>query len=77
MLFGTNAWEVNFSYPRGFKAICCACGWGSHINIDAPSVGCVIIECKREECGQIVSIVDGESEIDRESKHITPTQAMG
>jgi hypothetical protein len=75
MLFGTNAWEINFTYPRGFKAICCACGWSSHVNITAPSVRCVIIECKREECGQVVQITDGEDEIIKQSKYISPTQA--
>jgi hypothetical protein len=75
MLFGTNAWEVNNSYARGFKMICCACGWASFVNIDAPSVNCAIIECKREECGQVVQITDGEAEIIKPSKHISPTQA--
>lgn len=75
MLYGTDAWEVNCSYARGFKTICCACGWSSYVNIDAPSVRCVIIKCEREECGQEVMIVDGKSEIWKPSKHITPTRA--
>lgn len=74
MLYGTNAWEVNCSYARGFKAICCACGWSSYVKIDAPSVRCVIIECMRKECGQIVQITDGEDEIIRPSKYYSPTR---
>ena len=75
MLFGTEAWEINHSYSRGFFCVCCACGWNSYVKIDAPSVRCVIIECTREECGQQVMIVDGKSEIWKESKYVSPTKA--
>jgi hypothetical protein len=76
MLFGTDAWEVNMSYPRGFVTICSACGKGQGVELrgdmwepekendltTAPSQLCVIIECK--ECNQVVRVFgDGTSRI--------------
>lgn len=71
MLFGTTVGQITYSSKaKGFTVICCACGWGSYVKINSPSVGCVIIECKRDECGQIVHVwEDGSSEIAQESKH--------
>lgn len=75
MLFGTNAWEVNYNHPRGFFMVCCACGWNSQIKIGAPDKGHVIIKCKRDECGQVVEVINCEAKVTKPSKHITPTQA--
>lgn len=80
MLHGTNCWEVNCSFPRGFVTICSACGKGQGISMrgdmydpqkendftTAPSQLCVIIECK--ECNQVVRVFpDGTSQIIEES----------
>ncbi len=71
MLFGVKVEDVTFSSKsKGFFAVCCACGVSNYVNIRSPMVGCVIIECKNKECGQEVSIVDGEAEITVESKHV-------
>ncbi len=33
MLFGTDGWEVNNSYARGFMALCAACGTAHRVKI--------------------------------------------
>jgi hypothetical protein len=87
MLYGTDAWEVNMSYPRGFVTICCACGKGQGIDLrgemfnpqaeneftTAPVQMCVIIECK--ECSQIVRVFPGgRSQIIQESDRVKEYQ---
>jgi hypothetical protein len=83
MLYGTNAWQVNNSYARGFFAACCACGTNHRIEMrpiveeqildehtTRPYSMCVIIECK--ECGQVVHVLtDGSSHIVKDSDRIT------
>jgi len=80
MLYGTNAWEVNNSYARGFTMTCAACGTGHMIKVlpiltnivedectTRPYTMYVIIEC--EACEQVVHVLpDGTSKIVRRSK---------
>ena len=88
MLFGTNAWEVNSSYPRGFVSVCCACGKGQGVTVrgemwepekendltTAPNQLCAIIECK--ECNQVVRVLgDGVSQIIVESDNVKEYEA--
>lgn len=72
MLFGVTVGEITFnSKSKGFFAVCCACGWSSYVNITPSSLGYVIIECERDECGQIVHIYEkGSGVVAVESKHV-------
>ncbi len=71
MLFGTTVGQITYSSKaKGFTVICCACGWGSYVKIVPRNQKYAIIECTREECGQVVHVYDnGSSEIVQESKH--------
>ena len=81
MLFGTNAWEINFSHSRGFFMVCAGCGTNNKIEMlpvlsnqvegeytTRPYQLYVIIECKH--CDQIVHVLpDGTSVMVKESNY--------